>query len=196
MRKVKDVRFNESTKLPVIIIALSVLMLVFSVLSITFTSEGIGFGFSSISSVISVVPLTIGTSAFMLIKTKKPALGEFPCYIVSVFVVMAFAILFFLKLLNGLEVLGFAVCILMVYPYIIAGLTIRGCIYNKVFAIGFAGLLIALSVISVVVISFITGFSFTYLILPLMYTTLLLHLMCFDLVPIKKEKDNYKSIID
>lgn len=84
----------------------------------------------------------------------------------------------------------------MVYPYIVAGLTIRGCIYNKIFAIGFAGLLIALSVLSVVVISFITGFSFTYLILPLMYTTLLLHLMCFDLIPIKKEKDNYKSIID
>ncbi|MBQ7809397.1 MAG: hypothetical protein IJ346_00325 [Clostridia bacterium] len=188
MRKIRAVELKENKKLTIIMIAIAVLMLIFSIVRIDITPQGIAIGFSSLASVISIIPLTIGTSAFMLMKTKKPAFGEFPCYIISVFIVMAFALLFFFKLLYGLEILGFALGILMIYPYIVAGLTVRGCIYNKVFAIGFAGLLIALSVIGIVVISVLIGFSFTYLVLPLMYTELLLNLMHFELKPLKKEK--------
>ena len=196
MKKIRAVELNENKKLSIIIIAIAALMLIFSVVRIDFTPEGISAGFSSFASIISIIPLTIGTSAIMLIKTKKPAFGEFPCYIISVFIVMAFALLFFFKLLYGLEILGFALCILMIYPYIVAGLTIRGCIYNKVFALGFAGLLILLSVIGIIVISILIGFSFTYLVLPLMYTTLLLNIMSFDLKPLSKSKENYENIID
>ncbi len=196
MKKIRAVELSDNKKLPIIIIGLAVLMLIFSIVRIDITSEGFGVGFSSFASIISIIPLTIGTSAFMIIKTKKPAFGEFPCYIVSVFIVLAFALLFFFKLLYGLEILGFALCILMVYPYIVAGLTVRGCIYTKAFALGFAGLLIFLSLAGIVVLSILIGFSGTYLVLPLMYTALLLNLMCFDLKPIKKNKDNYESIID
>ena len=53
---------------------------------------------------------------------------------------MAFIIMFILKLIpGGFEVLGLALCILLAYPYIVAGLTIRGCVYNRVFALAFAG---------------------------------------------------------
>lgn len=190
MKRVRAVELNNNQKLPVIIIALAVFMLIFSVVRIEITSEGFSAGFNSLASIISIVPLTIGTSAFMIIKTKKPAFGEFPCYIVSVFIVLAFALLFFFRLLYGLEILGFALCILMVYPYIVAGLTIRGCIYTKAFALGFTGLLILLSIIGIVVISILIGFSATYLVLPLMYTALLLNLMCFDLKSLKKSTDN------
>lgn len=196
MKKVRVVELNENKKLPIIIIAVAVLMLVFSIVRIDITAKGISAGFSSFASVISVLPLTVGTSAFMLIKTKKPAFGEFPCYIISVFIVMAFVLLFFFKILSGFDILGFAVCILLVYPYIIAGLTVRGCMYNKVFALGFAGLLVVLSLISIIVVSVLIGFSFTYLVLPLMYVELLLNLMCFDLKPIKKKKEEYEGIID
>ncbi len=195
MKKIRAVELNENKKLPVVIIAIAVLMLVFSVIRIDITTEGIYFGFSSFASVISIIPLTVGTSAFMLIKTKKPAFGEFPCYIVSAFIIMAFVLLFFFKLLTGFEILGFAVCILLFYPYIIAGLTIRGCMYNKLFALGFAGLLTLLSLAGVIIISVLFGFSSNYLVLPLMYVELLLSLMCFDLKPIKKKKDDDNSII-
>lgn len=195
MKKIRAVELNENKKLPVVIIAIAVLMLVFSVIRIDITTEGIYFGFSSFASVISIIPLTVGTSAFMLIKTKKPAFGEFPCYIVSAFIIMAFVLLFFFKLLTGFEILGFAVCILLFYPYIIAGLTIRGCMYNKLFALGFAGLLTLLSLAGVIIISVLIGFSSNYLVLPLMYVELLLSLMCFDLKPIKKKKDDDNSII-
>ncbi len=197
MKKVRAVDLNDNRKLPIIIIALAVLMLIFSVLRIEITPEGFSAGFNSLASVISIIPLTIGTSAFMIIKTKKPAFGEFPCYIVSVFIVLAFALLFFLKhflsldYLDGLEILIFAIAILLIYPYIVAGLTIRGCVYTKAFALGFAGLLVILSVIGVIVVSVLIGFSVTYLVLPLMYTTLLINLMCFDLKPLKKNQDNY-----
>ncbi len=196
MRKIRAVELKENKKLTIIMIAIAMLMLIFSVVRIDITSQGIAIGFSSLASVISVIPLTIGTSAFMLMKTKKPAFGEFPCYIISVFIVMAFALLIFLKVLYGLEILGFALCILMFYPYIVAGLTVRGCIYNKVFALGFAGLLILLSLIGIIVASILVGFSCTYLVLPLMYTELILNLMHFELKPLKKKKEEYESIID
>lgn len=195
MKKIKAVELKENKKLIITMIAIAVLMLIFSVVRIDFTPAGIAIGFSSLGSILSVIPLTIGTSAFMLIKTKKPAFGEFPCYIISVFLVMAFGVLWFLQLLQGLEILGIAVCILMFYPYIVAGLTVRGCMYTKVFSLGFAGLLVVLSVIGVVVISLFIGFSCTYLILPLMYVELLLNLMLFELKPLKKKKDDYDSII-
>lgn len=193
MKKVRSVEFKDNKLLLIAMIAIAVLMLILSIVRIDIIYGGISIGFNSLASVISIIPLTMGTSAFMLIKTKKPAFGEFPCYIISGFIAVAFILLFVFRLLYGLEILAFAVCILMVYPYIIAGLTVRGCMYNKLFALGFAGLLVVLSVIGIIVATAIAGFTFTYLILPLMYTELFLSLMLFDLKPIKKNKE--ESII-
>lgn len=195
MKKVRNVTLKEDTKIPVIMIILAVVMLVFSIVKIEFPSER-PFGFSSMSSVLSVLPLTIGISAFMLIKTKKPAFCEFPCYIIGLFVALGFILLYFLNILKNLGFLGFAICILLIYPYIIAGLTARGCMYNKVFALGFAGLLLVLSVVAVIALTLLLGgFSCTYLILPLMYTELVLSTLCYDLSPIKKKKEEYDSIL-
>lgn len=193
MKKVRAVEFKENKMLLVAMIVIAVLMLILSVVRIDVIAGGISVGFSSLASIVSIIPLTLGTSAFMLIKTKKPAFGEFPCYIISGFIAVAFILLFVFRLLYGLEILAFAVCILMVYPFIVAGITVRGCMYNKMFALGFAGLLVVLSVIAVIIATVLVGFTFTYLILPLMYTELMLNLMLFDLKPIKKNKD--ESII-
>lgn len=196
MKKVRTVELNENKKLPIIIIAIAVLMLIFSVVRIDITSNGIAIGFSSLASVISVLPLTIGVSSFMIIKTKKPAFGEFPCYIISVLIVMAFVLLFIFKVLSGFDFLGIMVCVLMVYPYIIAGLTVRGCMYNKLISIGFSALLLVISLIAIVAVTvLLSGFSFTYLVLPLMYVELILNVMCFDLKPVKKQKEEYENII-
>lgn len=196
MKKVRAVELSENKKLPIFIIAVAVFMLIFSVVRIDISPEGIALGFSSFASVISVLPLTIGVSAFMMIKTKKPAFGEFPCYIISVLIVMAFVLLFVLKVLKGFDFLGIMVCVLMVYPYIIAGLTVRGCMYNKAISIGFSALLLVISLIAIIAVTFLlSGFSFTYLVLPLMYVELILNILCFDLKPIKKKKEEYESIV-
>lgn len=197
MKKVRNVEFNQNSKLPVIIIAIAVLMLVLSVVKLEFPITENSFGLNNIASIVSVLPLTAGVSAFMLIKTKKSAFGEFPCYIMAVLIVMAFIIMFILKLIpGGFEVLGLALCILLAYPYIVAGLTIRGCVYNRVFALAFAGILLAISLVAVIAISFvISGFITSLLILPLMYAVLMLNIMCFDLKPFKRNKEEYSSII-
>ena len=189
MKKLRSVELKENKALLIAMIAVAVIMLILSIVRIDVISGGFSIGFNSLASIISIIPLTMGTSAFMIIKTKKPAFGEFPCYIISGFIVVAFVLLFIFRLLYGLEILAFAICILMVYPYIIAGITVRGCMYNKMFALGFAGLLVLLSVIAVIVATVLVGFTFTYLILPLMYVELLLNLMLFDLKPLKKNKD-------
>lgn len=189
MKKLRSVELKENKALLIAMIAVAVIMLILSIVRIDVISGGFSIGFNSLASIISIIPLTMGTSAFMIIKTKKPAFGEFPCYIISGFIVVAFVLLFVFRLLYGLEILAFAICILMVYPYIIAGITVRGCMYNKMFALGFAGLLVLLSVIAVVVATVLVGFTFTYLILPLMYVELLLNLMLFDLKPLKKNKE-------
>lgn len=189
MKKLRSVELKENKALLIAMIAVAVIMLILSIVRIDVISGGFSIGFNSLASIISIIPLTMGTSAFMIIKTKKPAFGEFPCYIISGFIVVAFVLLFIFRLLYGLEILAFAICILMVYPYIIAGITVRGCMYNKMFALGFAGLLVLLSVIAVIVATVLVGFTFTYLILPLMYVELLLNLMLFDLKPLKKNKE-------
>lgn len=194
MKKIRAVEFKNDKKLPLIIIGIAVFMLLVSVVSVDISAEGIRIGFNSLASVISVLPLTAGVGAFMLIKTKKAAFGEFPCYIISALIVLAFGALFIFKLLSGFEFLGIMVCVLMVYPYIVAGLTVRGSMYNRLVSIGFSALLLILSIIAVVVVSFLLGgFSLTFLILPLMYTELILNVLCFDLKPLKKEK--YDSIL-
>lgn len=196
MKRVRAVELNENNKLPIVIIAIAALMLVLSVVSIYISPGGIAISFNNFASIISVMPLTIGVSTFMLIKTKKPAFGEFPCYIIPVFIVMAFVLLFIFRLLNGFEFFGIMVCVLLVYPYIIAGLTVRGCMYNKLIAIGFSALLLVISLVAIVAISILLGeFSLTYLILPLMYAELILNVMCFDLKPIKKNKEDFESIV-
>lgn len=190
MRKVRNAVLTEDKKLPIIMIVIAVLMLIFSVVKIEFPSES-PFGFNSIGSIISVLPMTIGISAVMLIKTKKNAFGEFPCYIVSVIIAMGFIILFIFDLLDGLELLGFAIAILLIYPFIIAGLTVRGCMYNKAFALGFAGILLVLSIVAVIALTvLLSGFSFTYLVLPLLYVELILNLMCFKLEPVKRNRED------
>ncbi len=196
MKKVRAVELNENSKLPVIIIAIAVLMLILSVVKLEFPVTDNSFGLNNIASIVSVLPLTAGVSAFMLMKTKKSAFGEFPCYIMAVLIVMAFIILYVLKLIpDGFEILGFALCILLAYPYIVAGLTIRGCVYNRVFALAFAGILLAISLVAVIAISVvISGFIMSLLILPLMYAVLMLNIMCFDLKPIKRSKEEYDGI--
>lgn len=192
MKKVRIAEFTGDKKLPIIMIVIAAFMLILSVVKVEISSLGLAVGLNNLASVVSVMPLTAGASAFMLIRTKKSAFGELPCYVISFFIAMAIFLLFLFKLVpEGFEVFGFALGILLIYPYIIAGITIRGCIYNRVFALGFAGLLAVISFIGVIIASvLIQGFMLSLLILPLMYVELVLNILCFELKPIKKAENN------
>ncbi len=192
MKKVRVAEFTGDKKLPIIMIVIAAFMLILSVVKVEISSLGLAVGLNNLASVVSVMPLTAGASAFMLIRTKKSAFGELPCYVISFFIAMAIFLLFLFKLVpEGFEVFGFALGILLIYPYIIAGITIRGCIYNRVFALGFAGLLAVISLIGVIIASvLIQGFMLSLLILPLMYVELVLNILCFELKPIKKAENN------
>ena len=188
MRKVRSVEFTGERKLPIIMIIIAAFMLILSVVKIEISSAGLAIGLNNLASVVSVMPLTAGASAFMLIRTKKTAFGELPCYVISFFIAMAIFLMFIFRLVpEGFEIFGFALGILLIYPYIVAGITVRGCIYNRVFAIGFAALLAVVALIGIVVVYFlIKGFMFSLLILPLMYVELVLNILCFELKPLKK----------
>lgn len=190
MKKVKTAEFTGDRKLPIIMIVLAAFMLILSVVKVELSSMGLAIGLNNLASVVSVLPLTAGASAFMLIKTKKTAFGELPCYVISFFIAMAIFLLFLFKLVpEGFEVFGFALGILLIYPYIVAGLTVRGCIYNRVFALGFAGLLAVVSLLGVIIACvLIKGFMFSLLIFPLMYVELVLNILCFELKPLKKKE--------
>lgn len=192
MKKVRIAEFTGDKKLPLIMIVIAAFMLILSVVKVEISSLGLAVGLNNLASVVSVMPLTAGASAFMLIRTKKSAFGELPCYVISFFIAMAIFLLFLFKLVpQGFEVFGFALGILLIYPYIIAGITIRGCIYNRVFALGFAVLLAVISFIGVIIASvLIQGFMLSLLILPLMYVELVLNILCFELKPIKKAENN------
>lgn len=196
MKKVRTVKLKENTKLPIVIIIIAFVMALLSVLSIEITYNGLSVGFGSLASVISVLPLTVAVSTFMLIKTKKATFGEFPCYVISILIVLAFLLILVFKLASGFEFFAIMLCVLMVYPYIVAGLTVRGAMYNKMISIGFSSLLLLLSIIAVIAASvLLQGFSLTFLLLPLMYTELILEVMCFELMPIKRKPESYEGIL-
>ena len=201
MKKIKNAVFTENKKLIITIISVAVFMLLISIVNVEFDFSGyFSIGFSSLASFLSVIPLTIGISAVMLMKTKKNNFGELPSYIIAIIICMIFLLLYFFNFLSSLGVLAFAICVLLAYPYLVAGFTVRGCIYTRNFALAFAGILLALSIGALVVAMIFVAnlgatFSLTYLVLPLMYVELILNILCFRLEPLKKKKTETESII-
>ena len=95
------------------------------------------------------------------------------------------------------NVLLFSVAVLAIYPFIIAVLTLEGRMYNRVFAIIFASILIVLGLVGAIVLSVLDSkVSLSSFIPALTYTELLLIILNYDLVkPKKKNKDEIKTEI-
>lgn len=201
MKIVRDVILKDKNKTPIIIIGISVLMLILSLcnVSINFADEvtlSVQFG-GLWSAALSILPLTWGMSTALLIKTKKVFFAKLPSYIICAMIAIVL-ILYYIASSNGdvvINLLIFALAILLIYPFVIATLTLEGRLYNKVFATAFSAILLVICIIAAVAVSFaIKSFMFSALIPVLVYTELVLIVHCFDLKKPKKKTEEYKPV--
>lgn len=201
MKIVRDAVLRDNKKLPISIIIISALMLLLSFIdfSIVFVNgepvASVEF-FNSWLMMICVIPLTFGISTAMLMKTKKTVFSKLPSYIVCSIVVIAFVLFYIASGQDNLvvNILGFAIAILLIYPFIIAVLTIEGRMYNRVFALIFAGILLVLTVAAAIALFVVLELiSLSYFIPALVYVELILTIMSYELKPKSKEKILYDN---
>ena len=199
MKIVRNAVLKESKRIPVAMLIISVVMLLLSVCNICL-DFGLGFPVLTISSmnvwtiVISVIPVTWGACSLMLMRTKKVIFSKMPSYIICGMAMMAMIILFIAagEKYFAYKILGFAVAILIVYPFVIATLTIEGRMYNRVFATIFSSILLAVSVAGAVAACVILKSVMISTLIPaLIYIELILNVFCYNLE--KPNKNNNKS---
>ncbi|MGN0453258.1 MAG: hypothetical protein ACI4GZ_05595 [Ruminococcus sp.] len=202
MKIVRKAVLKEDKKLPIIMIAISVFMLLFSLvnISVDFTSDGVFLNIKLMNNLfgaISVIPLSFGICTALVLKFKKVSFSKMPAYIFC-FSVLLVLILYYIAYGEKdivYSILAFAVAVLLVYPFIIAVLTLEGRLYNRVFAVAFSGILLALCSIGAIIVCVILNSIMLATLIPvLIYVELILTVLCYDLK--KPEKDSeYTSII-
>lgn len=203
MKIVRNAVLKKEKKIPVTMLIISILMLFLSICSISFDFSAetpfISISFMDIWAIpVSVIPITWAICTLMLLKTRKVMFSKFPAYILCCMILLALIILF---IAAGdkyfvYKVLGFALAVLLVYPFIIATLTIEGRMYNRVFATIFSGILLVLSVIGAVAVCVILkSIMLSTLIPALVYTELILNVLCYDLEKINKTSEQKKNVV-
>ena len=188
---------NKKPMIAMIIIA--VFMLIISIVDFSVITQA-NNTFLSISvmgswtSVLSIIPLTWGLCSVLLLKTKKIIFSKLPGYVLCGIVVLAFIFYYILAGQNNTttNILLFSVAILLIYPVIIATLTLEGRLYNRVFATIFSVILIVLSVAAAIISCIIMNwFSLTFLVPALTYIELTLTVFCYTLEkPIRTKANN------
>ncbi len=202
MRILKNVILKESKTIPITMLIISGFALFISVfnLSLDFTEAGpiIAFQFNKLASIISVLPLSYGVCTALLIKTRKNIFAKIPAYIISFIIAIAF-ILYFIGSVDGDIVTNFilfTVIVLLIYPFIVAVLTLEGRVATNFFAIGISSVLILISTAAFIIISiYLKSITLTFTLPALIYTLLLLSVLSFRLENLPKEKSNYQSIL-
>lgn len=203
MKIVRNAVLKESKKLPVAMLIISIVMLFLSLCNICldFSQGSPALTISSMdiwAVAISVIPVTWGACSLMLMRTKKVLFSKMPSYIICGMVLMAMIILYIAagEKYFVYKILGFAVAILIVYPFIIATLTIEGRMYNRVFATIFSSILLALSVAGAVVACVVLKSIMLSTIIPaLVYTELILNVLCYNLEKISRKPESKSNLI-
>lgn len=194
MKIVRNPVLREDKKMPVAMIITALVMLFLSLcnISLDFSAEAPALAISFMSSwalPASVIPVTWLICTVMLIKSKKTTFSKIPAYIICCLVLLA-VIIFFIAAGEKYfvyKVLAFALAVLIVYPFIIATLTIEGRMYNRVFATVFSSILLVLCIIGAVAICIILKSIMLSVLIPaLIYVELILNVLCYNLEkPIK-----------
>lgn len=198
MRIVRNPVLRNDKKILISMIIIAVFMFILTVFdfSIIFTQGTVALGISTVgvlSSVLSVIPLSWGLCASLLLKTKKIMFAKMPAYIISALILIAYIIYYIAAGEKNIvtNILLFSIAVLMIYPFIISTLTLEGRLYNRVFATIFSAILIFLCTAGAIVYFVLKGAIMFSLLMPtLMYVELLLIVFCFRLErPVKKEKE-------
>lgn len=204
MRKVRIPQFRNSKGINISMFIIAAFLFIISIvdLSLFFVSgqfavqmESLGY----LSSALSIIPITWAACLILVIKTKKDNFARIPSYIISALIAMAFIIYYVIYGQENMvrNVLLFSVAVLAIYPFIIAVLTLEGRMYNRVFAIIFASILIVLGFVGAIVLSVLDSkVSLSSFLPALTYTELLLMILNYDLAkPKKKNKEETKTEI-
>lgn len=197
MRIVRNAVLRDDKRMQIAMLCTAAFMLLISLCSITvdFSGEAPVFVFEFMNSwaaSVSMLPITWAVCTVMLLKTKKSVFSKLPAYIICGIILLA---LCFYVIASGednlvLNLLAFAIAVLLVYPFIIAVLTIEGRVYNRVFAVMFASVLLGISIIAAVVLSVALKCIMLILLIPaLVYVELILSVLCYNLEKIKKTED-------
>ena len=179
MKIVRTPVLKETKKLLVAMIIISVFMFITSMFNLyLYFGNGLSIGIKSVAqttsenqvaaiissalpTILSIIAITWGVCAALLLKTKKLIFAKMPSYVICAILVMAF-ILYYISSGDDnvvLKLLLFSVVILAVYPHIIATLTLEGRLYNRVFATIFTSVLIAVSLI-IPIAECVIGYTF------------------------------------
>ncbi len=202
MRIVRNAVLKTNKKPMLAMIIIAVFMLIVSIVDFSIMTQN-NSTFLSISvmgswtSVLSIIPLTWGLCTILLLKTKKMIFSKLPGYVLCGIVVLAFIFYYILAGQNNAttNILLFSVAILLIYPIIIATLTLEGRLYNRVFATIFSVILVLLCLAAAVVVSIVMKwFSLTFLVPALAYIELTLAVFCYNLEKPVKSNISKKEI--
>lgn len=203
MKIVRNAVLREEKNIPVsmLIISAVALLLSFCNISLDFNGEApaLMISFMDIWAMpVSVIPITWAICIIMLMKTKKVMFSKLPAYIFCCMVALGMLLLFIALSEKYLvyKVLAFAVGILLIYPFVIATLTIEGRMYNRVFATLFSSILLLVSLAGAVAVCIaLKTIILSTLIPALIYVLLILNVLCYNLEKIKKSDVQKQNII-
>lgn len=203
MKIVRNAVLKEEKGIYISMLIISVAMLIISFCNISLDFNGqapaLMISFMDIWALpVSVIPITWAICIVMLMKTKKVMFSKLPAYIFCCMVLLGMIILFIALSEKYLvyKVLGFAVGVLLIYPFVIATLTIEGRMYNRVFATLFSSILLIVSVAGAVALCIALKAIILSTIIPaLIYVLLILNVLCYNLEKIKKSDINKQNII-
>lgn len=201
MRIVRTPVLKTNKKPMTAMIIIAVFMLITSVADISIMTQNkvtffhLGF-YGAWTTLFSIIPLCWLLCTILLLKTKKIIFSKLPGYVTCAVAVLGF-ILYYILFGQGNTVTNFflfAVVVLLVYPIIIATLTLEGRLYNRVFATIFSTILVVICFAAAIVGSIVMKwYSLTFLIPALCYLELTLAVFCYNLEkPKKKESNNNK----
>lgn len=202
MKIVKNAVLRDDKRIPISMIIIACFMLILSIadISILFVEGTVALSISinsTWSSLLSIIPMSWGISVGLLLKTKKPIFAKMPGYIICVTIAMAYILYYIFAGQDNVvgNILLFSIAVLLIYPFIIATLTIEGRIYNRVFATVFTGILLALTLIAAIVLCVLRSRIMLSLLIPaLVYVELLLAVFCYRLEKPAKTSEGSKVI--
>ncbi len=203
MKIVRKAVLKETNKLPVAMLIISAITTLLSFCSITLDFNGespallVSF-FDTWLLPVSVIPLTWAICIVMLLKTKKVMFSKLPAYIFCCLVLLGLALLVIALSEKYLvyKILGFAISVLLIYPFVIATLTIEGRMYNRVFATLFSSILLVLCLGGAVAVCIVLKSIILSALIPaLIYVLLILNVLCYNLEIPNKSETKKENII-
>lgn len=197
MRIVRNPVLKNEKKLPVTMIIVAAFMFLISIFDVTLMFSHGAFAlkigtWGIWTTLLSIIPLSWILCTVLMLKFKKANFAKIPGYITCAIIGIGYVLYLFIagqKNPVG-SILLFSLAVLLIYPFVIAMLTLEGRVYNRVFATVFSSIVLAVTLIGAIVYFFLKGAVIISFLLPaLMYLELILIIFCFRLEKLTKKNN-------